>query len=56
MVILNKARGMVNRKFVRAVIIEGLPEPDQAGMRLLKERAKKANIPIILLIAQSENQ
>ncbi len=56
LVILNKARGMVNRKFVRAVIIEGLPEPDQEGWRLLKERAKECDIPIILLNAQSENK
>ena len=48
-VILNKARGMVNRKFVRAVIIEGLPEPDQEGWRLLNKRARDSDIPIILL-------
>ena len=48
-VILNKAQGMVNRKFVRAVIIEGLQEPDQEGWRLLRERARYADIPIILL-------
>ena len=56
LVILNKARGMVNRKFVRAVIIEGLPKPDQEGWRLLRARAEDSDIPIILLNVQSENQ
>lgn len=54
-IILNKARGMVNRKFVRAVIIEGLPEPDQSGWSLLKERAKESDIPIILLDVSNSN-
>ena len=49
LVILNKAKGMVNRKFVRAVIIEGLSEPDQEGWRLLNKRARDSDIPIILL-------
>ena len=48
-VILNKAQGMVNRKFVRAVIIEGLPAPDPDGWRLLQTRAQAADIPIVLL-------
>ena len=54
-VILQKAQGMVNRKFVRAVIIEGLPEPDSDGLRRLQKWAKEADIPIILLNVSSDD-
>ena len=47
--ILQKSQGMLHRKFVRAVIIEGLPDPDQDGLRRLQNFAKEADIPIILL-------
>ena len=47
--ILQKSQGMLHRKFVRAVIIEGLPDPDQDGLRSLQNFAKEADIPIILL-------
>ena len=46
---LQKSQGMLHRKFVRAVIIEGRPDPDQDGLRSLQNFAKEADIPIILL-------
>lgn len=54
-VILQKSQGIVNRKFVRAVIIEGLPEPDSDGLRRLQKWAKEADIPIILLKVSSND-
>ena len=47
--ILQKSQGMLHRKFVRALIIEGLPDPDPYGWRCLQNFAKEADIPIILL-------
>ena len=48
-VIINKAQGMVNRKFVRAVIIEGLQHPDQIPQRGLEQFAASAKVPVILV-------
>ena len=48
-VILRKARGMVNRKFVRAIVIEGLPEQDAIGKRCLEQMARSTHTSIILV-------
>ena len=48
-VIINKAQGMVNRKFVRAVIIEGFLELDQVPRRGLEQFALSAKVPVILV-------
>lgn len=48
-VILRKAQGMVNRRFVRAVAIEGLPgELDDSTQRLLEEWTKSHNCTMLL--------
>lgn len=48
-VILRKARGMVNRKFVRVIFIEGLPEQDSVGKRCLEQLAKSTNTSIVVV-------
>lgn len=48
-VIIKKAQGMVNRKFVRAVIIEGIQQPDQIPQCGLEQFAISAKVPIILV-------
>ena len=48
-VILRKAKGMVNRKFVRAIVIEGLPELDAIGKRRLEQLAKSTNASIVVV-------
>ena len=48
-VILRKAQGMVNRKFVRAIVIEGLPgELDAMVQRRLEDWAKSNRCTIVL--------
>ena len=48
-VILRKAQGMVNRRFVRAIAIEGLPgEVDESTRRLLEEWTKSHNCTMLL--------
>ena len=48
-VILRKAQGMVNRRFVRAIAIEGLPgELDESTQRLLEEWTKSHNCTMLL--------
>ena len=48
-VILRKAQGMVNRKFVRAIVIEGLPgELDAMVQRRLEGWAKSNRCTIVL--------
>ncbi len=48
-VILRKARGLVNRKSVRVVFIEGLPEQTAAGKRWLELFAKSASVPVVVV-------
>lgn len=48
-VILRKAQGMVNRKFVRVIFIEGLPAQDATGMRWLAQLAQSTNTSIVAL-------
>jgi tRNA(Ile)-lysidine synthase TilS/MesJ len=48
-VIINKAQGMVNRKFVRTVIIEGFQKLEQVPRRGLEQFALSANVPVILV-------
>ena len=48
-VIINKAQGMVNRKFVRAVIIEGFLNLDQVPRRRLEQFAFSAKVTVILV-------
>ena len=48
-IIINKAQSMVNRKFVRAVIIEGTQHPDQIPQRGLELFAISAKVPVILV-------
>jgi hypothetical protein len=48
-VILRKARGMVNRRFVRAIVIEGVPGAlDADTQRLLENWAKPLGCTIVL--------
>ena len=48
-VILRKAQGMINRKFVRAIVIEGLPgERDYTAQRRLEDWAKSNRCTIVL--------
>ena len=48
-VILRKARGMVNRRFVRAIVIEGVPGTLDAGtQRMLENWAKPLGCTIVL--------
>ena len=53
-VILRKVRGMVNRKFVRAIVIEGLPEQDAGGKRWLEQLAKSTNTSIVVVEVHEE--
>lgn len=53
-VILRKARGMVNRKFVRVIFIEGLPDQDAVGKRWLEQLAKSTNTSIVVLEVHEE--
>ena len=48
-IIIQKAQGMVNCKFVRAVIIEGTQHPDQIPQRGLELFAISAKVPVILV-------
>lgn len=48
-IILNKAQGMVNRKFVRAVIVEGIQHLDQMPQRGLEQFAISVKVPVILV-------
>ena len=48
-IIIQKAQGMVNRKLVRAVIIEGIQHPDQIPQRGLEQLAISAKVPVILV-------
>ena len=48
-IIINKAQGMVNRKFVRAVIIEGFQDQTQMPQRRLEQFAISAKVPVILV-------
>ena len=45
-VIIRKAKGLVNRKFVRAVIIEGMPFKEEMPWRWLEQVAVSKNISI----------
>ena len=54
-VILRKAQGMVNRKFVRTIVIEGLPDPDAVGKRWLEQFAKSNKVSVIIIKIEKEN-
>lgn len=47
-VILRKAQGMVNRKFVRVIFIEGLSGLKAAGRRWLAQLAQSTNTSIVV--------
>ena len=47
-VILRKVQGMVNRKFVRVIFIEGLPAQDATGKRWLAQLAQSTNTSIVV--------
>ena len=49
-VIIRKATGMVNRKSVRAIVIEGLSELNAAGKRRLEQLAKSTQTSIIVIL------
>ena len=56
-VILRKAKGMVNRKFVRAIIIEGLTELDAVGKRWLEQQAQSTHTSIVVVdVKDDENE
>ena len=48
-VIIRKAKGMVNRKSVRAIVIEGLSELDATCKRWLEQLAKSTQTSIIVI-------
>ena len=55
-VILRKAQGMVNRKFVRAIVIEGLPgKLEDTVQRRLEEWAKSNQSTIVLASVVEES-
>ena len=55
-VILRKAQGMVNRKFVRAIVIEGLPgELDAMVQSRLEDWAKSNRCTIVLASTVEES-
>ncbi len=54
-VILRKAQGMVNRKFVRVIFIEGLPDLDAVGQRWLEQLAQSTNTSIVVVEVHDEN-
>ena len=54
-VILRKAKGMVNRKFVRVIFIEGLPEQDAIGKRWLEQLAKSTHTSIVVVEVHEED-
>ena len=54
-VILRKAQGMVNRKFVRVIFIEGLPDLDAVGKRWLEQLAQSTNTSIVVVEVHDEN-
>jgi hypothetical protein len=54
-VILRKAQGMVNRKFVRVIFIEGLPDQDAVGKRWLEQLAKSTNTSIVVVEVHEED-
>ena len=53
-VIIRKAKGMVNRKSVRAIVIEGLSELDATGKRWLEQLAKSTQTSIIVISYEQE--
>ncbi|MBR0314638.1 MAG: hypothetical protein IJK39_05890 [Bacteroidales bacterium] len=55
-VIENKARGMVHSKFVRAVVIEGLPEQDLNHQYWLHRLAKSAHIPVVQIVIKKKDE
>ncbi|MBO7561548.1 MAG: hypothetical protein J6T04_01525 [Bacteroidales bacterium] len=55
-VIENKARGMVHSKFVRAVVIEGLPEQDLDHQYWLQRLAKSAHIPVVQVVVKTDKK
>lgn len=55
-VILRKARGMVNRKFVRVIFIEGLPEQNPVGKRWLEQLAQSTHTSIVALEVHKEEE
>ena len=48
-VIIAKAQGMVNRKLVRAVVIEGIQNPEQVPSRGLEQFALSTKTTVILV-------
>ncbi len=56
MVILRKAQGMVNRKFIRVIFIEGLPNQDAVGKRWLEQLAKSTNTSIVVVEVHGEEE
>ena len=55
-VILRKVRGMVNRKFVRVIFIEGLPDQDAVGKRWLEQLAKSTNTSIVVVEVHGDEE
>ena len=53
-VILRKIKGMINRKFVRVIFIEGLPEQDAVGKRWLEQLAKSTNTSFVVIEIHEE--
>lgn len=53
-VILRKIKGMINRKFVRVIFIEGLPEQDAVGKRWLEQLAKSTNTAFVVIEIHDE--
>ena len=55
-IVLRKAQGMVNRKFVRVIFIEGLPEQDAVGKRWLEQLAKSTNTSIVAVEVHGDGE
>lgn len=54
--ILRKAVGMANRRSVRAIVIEGVPEPDPVSRRTLEMAAKSSGLSVIMVTVNEREQ
>ena len=55
-IILRKAQGMVHRKFVRAIILEGIPgKPDAAILRRIEQWSRSNRCAAVLISTTDES-
>ncbi len=54
--IIRKAVGMSNRRSVRAVVIEGVPEPDPVSRRTLEMAARSSGLSVTIVTVDEREQ